>query len=567
MNRQIRFLAVFIVLCLSLNIYAKGQSRPAPQFRTLFSNDLTNITTCGSPYSPAGTPFDKKGLNGSVDETVGIGIDVHMLQPGFGWVPLWKSNIYPFEEHARWYKQRYGLEPSCFGDYMLQGGDIVGDFLQRCREKGMTAFISMRMNDRHRMNIVDISKEEVEKIGVAPDCFQLRRNWGKNHTKELMAKYNEKIDRRLDLTGGKLYMEHPEYRLGDDFPIGTNNLWNWAIPEVRRHKLDFVTEICENYDIDGFELDFTRHRSLFRNDMPMHERREIMTSFVKRVRDVLDKTAKDGKYRWLSIRVPFRISELKNMGVDIKSMHDAGVDIFNLACDWTTQQQHDLAKIHATVPDAPLYIELTHAILTYRPGGEGSPRLTIMTTPEQLYTTAHLAYSRGAKGITAFNFVYYRQYGRKLTEPPFEVFEILRDPELVAQQPQHYCLSEKDYNSKRFSQTPGKDFDETFAMDMAPPKNGWLTDGTLRLLMEPAFGDGSRELPCEVYFNNVRLEETMDISEPYPTNLDEGLGDTDNLRAWVLPRSVVKNGVNEVRIKLPQGTKGASMVFLDVAIK
>jgi hypothetical protein len=81
-------------------------------------------------------------LYGSIDETVGIGINVHMLQPGFGWVPLWKSNIYPFEEHTTWYKQRYGLEPSCFGDYMLQDGDL-SDFLQRCRKKGMTAYISM----------------------------------------------------------------------------------------------------------------------------------------------------------------------------------------------------------------------------------------------------------------------------------------------------------------------------------------------------------------------------------------------------------------------------------------
>jgi hypothetical protein len=191
-----------------------------------------------------------------------------------------------------------------------------------------------------------------------------------------------------------------------------------------------------------------------------------------------------------------------------------------------------------------------------------------MTTPEQLYTTAHLAYSRGAKGITAFNFVYYRQYGSKLTEPPFEVFKILRDPELVAQQAQHYFLSEKDYDSKNFSQIPGKNFNETFALDMAPPKNGWKTDGKLRLLMAPAFGDGSRELPCEIFFNNVLLKETKDTRDPYPTELNEELEDTDNsLRAWVLPKIIVKNGVNKVQIKFPEGAKGASMVFLDVAIK
>ena len=75
-------------------------------YHVLFSSDTTNILTCKSPYNeraglrldPAkGKPtyhpcgFDASKLEVTVDETAGMGADVHMLQPGMGWVPWWKE--------------------------------------------------------------------------------------------------------------------------------------------------------------------------------------------------------------------------------------------------------------------------------------------------------------------------------------------------------------------------------------------------------------------------------------------------------------------------------------------
>lgn len=557
-------LSVTLVAC-----QAAVQSRPAPQFRTLFSNDLTNITTCTSPFQKAGEDFNAEKLRASVDETAGVGIDVHILQPGQGWVPLWKSRIYPFAQHAEWYISRYGGESSGYlgyHTYMLEGGDVVDEFVRRCRQHGLGAFISLRMNDRHYKNFVDFTREE-------------------------FVKY----DRRPPWIGSvsKFYMDHPEYRLGDVYPvpdrgdmnlvdyvhkyrdeIRTNNIWNWAIPEVRRHWLAYITEICENYDIDGFEMDFTRHPWLFRDETPFDERLDIMTNFVRQVRQILDGTAKEGTYRWLCTRVRFRSGgdRHQRLGLDVKRWHEAGVDIFNLSCDYVTEQQHDLAKIHKAAPDAPLYIEMSHTPLRYQPvdktrlHGRGSPDLFMLTKPEQLYTTAHLAYSRGGRGVTAFNFAYYREHGERkggsIAEPPFELFKILRDPEKVARKPQHYYLSYDDYDGKDFKQQTGSSFDETFSMDMAPPRGGWTTDGRLRIQMEPAFGNAR----CMVFFNGKPLERTDDVSEPYPTKLDEGLGNADSLRAWIVPKSLLKDGVNQVRIKFPEGCEG-EMIFLDIGVR
>ena len=71
-------------------------------FKTLYSNDTTNITTCVSPYHKKGEPFQPEMLEATVDEVAGTGVEVQMLQPGLGWTPLWKSKVYPAEEHYRW---------------------------------------------------------------------------------------------------------------------------------------------------------------------------------------------------------------------------------------------------------------------------------------------------------------------------------------------------------------------------------------------------------------------------------------------------------------------------------
>ena len=70
-------------------------------FKVLFSNDSTNITNCVSPFYKKGEEFTYDKLESSVDETIDKGIDVHMLQPGLGWVPWWQSKVLPAKKHYK----------------------------------------------------------------------------------------------------------------------------------------------------------------------------------------------------------------------------------------------------------------------------------------------------------------------------------------------------------------------------------------------------------------------------------------------------------------------------------
>jgi hypothetical protein len=516
------------------------------------------------------------GLWETVDVTKDTGIDVHMLQPGVGWVPLWESQVYPIEEHVKWYKERTGLDIGGLVKTALNQ-DIVGGFTWRCRVRGISPWISLRMNDHHFKSRVDFSKEDMQKHG-GPSA----------------------------LSFSKWYDEHPEYRLGPDPLKGLNldkidpdiakkykmelrraNILNWAIPEVRQRKLTYIKEICRQYDIDGFEMDFMRHRWMFRLDQTTKDQRvEIMTNFVKEVRKVLDDTAKPNQYRWLGVRIPSRFEEMNNIGVDIPKWYEAGVDVFNLAAPdgYHMEQQIDLGSVHKKSPHIPLYHETTFTTGRYR-DNEGKMRM-LLTTDQQYYTTAYLAYANGAMGATSFNFQYYCKWG---FPAPYHVFEHMNDPHWLAKQPQHYYLSRYDAVGNRVSKTVFKN--ASFKMQMVPRvygltgkelkeegykvKRGWSKDGKLRIqVTDPA---AFRDNGWQVWFNGTKLKPTKNIADPYPDPYRDkdvkgkhGLYTQKNVthdtwKAWIVPVEIVKKGMNTIKIE-KEKEKG-EIAYLDIAIE
>ena len=92
---------------------AEKPARPVAPFKTLYSNDTTNITSCISPYHQLREPISDERLRATVDEARGV--DVQMLQPGLGWIPWWQSELYSADDHYGYYQRRYGIKPNSFG--------------------------------------------------------------------------------------------------------------------------------------------------------------------------------------------------------------------------------------------------------------------------------------------------------------------------------------------------------------------------------------------------------------------------------------------------------------------
>ena len=482
-------------------------------------------------------------LEATVDEVAGKGIDVHLIQLAHGQVPWYQSKVYPMEEHLRWWRDYFGADPLSdpfltggISRFILEGGDPLQIFIDRCRATGQAPFISLRLNDVHHV-------ENIHTPGNTRGVNAISR----------------------------FYAEHLDCRFGSDLTDWFQRTLDWSRPEVPAYMFSLIEEQCENYDIDGFELDFMRFPHFFETARtPLPERVAVMTGFVRRVREVLDRTAGRGRHRWLCARVPCYLEALPVLGLDLSGMAEAGLEMINLSASYFTVQQTDLARIREMVPEVALYHEICHSIWNGRMLREGYDAFTFRrATPEQYFTTAHHAYARGADGMSAFNFVYYREHGVEgrgpFNEPPFEVFEHLGDPDWLAKQRQHYFLASGWLDAfRKHHPMPckfGTGEGVHFSLDLAPPDGAWKEGGRLRIQAEDELGEST----WKALLNGVRLEETPDRSEPYPNPYTPLLGGEGDHRAWRVSPVLLRDGENLITITLENG-RDAELVYLDLGL-
>ena len=151
--------------------------------------------------------------------------------------------------------------------------------IARCREKGISPAISMRMNDVHFT--VDISHP-------------------------------------LHST---FWREHPEYwRVVPPNKDGIVNHWERALDyehkEVRDYSMLLVKEILERYDIDALELDWMREPYVFRPGRGKIGL-DIMTEFMRKVRQLTKEwSSKRGHPIKLVVRVPATPQIAEGFGLD-----------------------------------------------------------------------------------------------------------------------------------------------------------------------------------------------------------------------------------------------------------
>lgn len=516
-----------------------------PPYRVIFSNDTTNITTCVSPYHKKGETWLPEMLQATVDEVAGHGVDAHFIQLAHGQVPWYRSKVYPMEEHHRWWREHFGIDPEndAFNvggvhRYILEGGDPLQIFIDRCRETGQAPFVSMRINDAHHV-------ENVNTPGNTKGIHSISR----------------------------FYAEHPEWRLGHDLTKWNQRVYNWAIPAVRDFYFSLISEQCLMYDIDGFELDFMRHPYFFRQDETTSaERRRIITDFIKRVRGVLDEGS-NGKRRWLCARVPSAANAFDSIGLDLNAMCDAGLDMVNVSSSFFTEQQTDFKQIRQSVPQATMYYEMCHSTWNGKRVAKGYDAFTFRrTTPEQYETTAHQAYQHGADGISLFNFVYYREHGRgergPFNEPPFHVIDHLGDSAYLANQPQHWFFTKgwrSDFDGDRFKMPQTVKVGSTLEIqfDLSEPKGGWQQGGRLRIQGENNLDDTM----WSVKFNDLPLIPSPDKSEPYTDAYPPLLGEPPMIQAWDVPAKCAKHGKNTLSIQLNEANASQQLDYIDLALR
>lgn len=165
---------------------------------------------------------------------------------------------------------------------MERGEDPQAALIERGHKLGLSVYASLRVNDNHFNGA---------QIRDLPDL---------HHT---------------ELT--QLRRQHPEWLLGDRTSEWFALSWDLSVPEVRRHRLDHLREVCERYDWDGVELDWQRHPFHLPED-EAYRLRYTLTDLQRAARQLTrDIAARRGRPFHLAVRVAGTLETSARIGYDV----------------------------------------------------------------------------------------------------------------------------------------------------------------------------------------------------------------------------------------------------------
>ena len=518
-------------------------SRGLAPYKVLFSNDTTNIETCTSPYHKKGEPFTEAALRATVDEVADVNPDVvHILQNGAGQVPWWNSRAYPFSEHIKFMKERYNADPSQsgFAQYMADGGDMMAAFTDQCRKRGVAAFFSMKMNDGHGHEFTNLKSVETQ-----PWTWHVFTKWQNEH-------------------GGM--------RITQNLRDWNGRVFDYMHPEVREYRLAFIEEVIEQYDIDGVELDFMRHWRLFDYvTTSFAERSEIMNGLIAKVRAMLDQKA--GRPRYLCVRIPPYKELLNQLGLSVPDIIEAGVDMINASVSYFTEQENELAwLIGQAAGKARVYYEMCHDIMNGKSNLIKSTydNFTFMRATDEMFNgTAHLAYQKGADGVSFFNFVYYREHGTEgrgpFNEPPFHIFKYIGDKAAVAGKTCHYFIA-PGFSTNNLIDT-GKQMPRNIPTDCS--QDFVFEVGSIKLPKARIRIVADKDIACcvaEAELNGQPIPATGDVSEFYGKPYVNLIPETAQCKAFMVDASQLKEGKNSLTLKFNEVKDPFNLLMIETVV-
>jgi hypothetical protein len=235
------------------------------------------------------------------------------------------------------------------------GKDPFRMLLDRAHQKGLEFFASLRMNDTHYKD---------QPFSPFLDSF-----------------YYDNLHNRVGPAQGRL-----------------NTEFDYRKSVVRDYYFGLIRDAVEKYDIDGFELDFTRNCRFFPQEQP-EECAPVMTQFVRRVRELLNGwSERRGKPIALAAAVPYPLLGCRKQGLDIPTWARRGIlDVLCLSSPFLATFDHDVQDTKLKVPGVQVYAGCDR---NFRFGFDGTGRVV----PMHAYRAMAMNYLRqAADGIYLYN--------------------------------------------------------------------------------------------------------------------------------------------------------------------
>lgn len=327
-----------------------------------------------------------------------------------------------------------------------QGVDYPARVIQRCRERGIAPWISLRMNDVHENNNLD-------------------------------HPFHGPLWRRPEL----FRQGHPGYYA---------RALDYAHPEVREYYRALIVETLERYDVAGLELDFLREPYLFSKGREQAGSR-LLTEWLGGIRALADAAAtRRGHPIRLGVRVPSCPRTALGLGLDAPRWAREGlVDLVVAAPRWATLEfAMPLDEWRRLLGDRVTLAGGLEAHYSPNPATRARP-----VTPAEATGAAVAVLSGGADVVYLFN---YFQHGHPAWKIPeyqrtLNTFSSLTR---LAARPRRHALTFRDValpGQPHQAPLPASGRELSFALPLGPaPAEGWLAE------VEIEIAGSAAELPA-----------------------------------------------------------------------
>ncbi|HHT27094.1 MAG TPA: hypothetical protein GXZ82_07615 [Firmicutes bacterium] len=310
-------------------------------------------------------------VDAMVDEIADSSVDLLLINPNAQkvnypstvWETEWENFAFtdpdrftPAKSYQEALRQRHWVGQ--MRHLALHGCDYLARALARCRQRGISPGVSVRMGDVHGYR-------------------------GMPHADSPRF--------------SRFFKEHPEYHLPGNERNGWSGL-DFKHQAVRDHYLALINELVRCYDIDVLELDFMRHPPfLDRADLVANAR--IITDFVTEVRRLMDAADKPIA---LTARVAATPAQSYELGLDVRTWAQKGLIAGITAAQWIVTGWEIRADEYRRLvgEDVSVYVGADH----YADRRRWLPERRFSTRPEYIRGFAAAQLANGADGCYLFNF-------------------------------------------------------------------------------------------------------------------------------------------------------------------
>lgn len=329
--------------------------------RTLFTGDV-NYLFARNCHPQQADRYDASVIRAQVDLLADSGVDTYLVNVN-GQLPWYPSkaldnvitgytrgdrnfvrSIYPALDETftqAQLDQRLGTATAMLDRYLdlvEDGIDWAAEAAAACHARGVSPWLSVRMNDAHGGNSWDT---------CYMNCPPQR-------------------DAANRLEGKPLNPNDPE--------TGSQAVCDFSKPVVRDYYLTLIREVVEDYDFNGIELDWLRMPYCM-NPPASPAEIELMLDWMREVRKItIAKAEKTGKAFPLGLRIPAQIGALKTHGLDVIAMAEQGlIDFVSPSNFWQTTWD---------IPYDRLRAKLGHKVAIYGVI-EGAPNWLYVAGPDR----------------------------------------------------------------------------------------------------------------------------------------------------------------------------------------